>query len=118
MHLIIPLVTNGLSHPYPLDESIFIFRGFRSKFSFLFHFSMKIMSANRIAPDGTPHFAVTHLGLICLSMSHKKDTGLYGLRLIKMRSKPLNPCLKFDSVNLLFISQNIPADFKVSKTKL
>ena len=25
-----PLVTNGLSHPYQLDESTFIFRGIRS----------------------------------------------------------------------------------------
>ena len=37
-----PFVTNGLSHPYQLDESTFIFRGIGSNFSFLFHFSMKI----------------------------------------------------------------------------
>ena len=30
-----PLVTNGLSNSYHLDESIFIFRGIRSIFSFL-----------------------------------------------------------------------------------
>ena len=53
-----PLVTNGFSHPYHLYVSIFIFRGIRSDFSFLFHFSMKIMSAHRIAPDGTPCFAI------------------------------------------------------------
>ena len=63
------LVTNGLSNSYYLDGSIFIFRGSRSIFAFLFHFSMKIMSANRIAPDGTPRFA-SHLGLFCLPMSH------------------------------------------------
>ena len=36
---------------------------------------MKIMlnSIYRIAPDGTPHFAVSHQGLFCLPMSHKKD---------------------------------------------
>ena len=34
---------------------------------------MKIMSANRIAPDGTLRFAASHLGLFCLSMFHKKD---------------------------------------------
>ena len=34
---------------------------------------MKIMSANRIAPDGTPCIAASHLGLFCLPMSHKKD---------------------------------------------
>ena len=31
------------------------------------------MSANRIAPDGTPRFAASHLGLFCFLMSHKKD---------------------------------------------
>ena len=33
----------GLSHPYHLDESIFIFCGINSNSSFLFHFLMKIM---------------------------------------------------------------------------
>ena len=37
---------------------------------------MKFMSANRIAPDGTPRFALSHLGLFCLPMSHKKDARL------------------------------------------
>ena len=36
-------VTNGISHPYHLGESTSIFRGNRSDFSFLFHFSMKFM---------------------------------------------------------------------------
>ena len=37
-----PLVTNGLSHSYQLDESTYIFRGNRSSFFlFLFHFSTK-----------------------------------------------------------------------------
>ena len=36
-----PNVTNGLSHPYHLDKSTFIFRGIGSNFSF--HFSMNIM---------------------------------------------------------------------------
>ena len=36
--------------------------------SFLFHFSKKFISANRIAPDGTPRFAASHLGLLCLPM--------------------------------------------------
>ena len=38
-----PPVTNGLSHPYQLDESTFIFRDIRSDFSFQFHFSKKFM---------------------------------------------------------------------------
>ena len=71
-----PLVTNGLSHPYHLEESTFIFRGIRSNFSFLFIFSMEIKIANRIAPDGTPRFVASHLGIFRLPMSHKKDTRL------------------------------------------
>ena len=67
------LVTNGLSHPYRFDMSIFVFRGIRSNVSFLIHFLMKFMYAYRIAPDGTPRFAASHLGLFCLSLSHKKD---------------------------------------------
>ena len=71
-----PPVTNELSHLYRLDESIFIFSGIRSNFSFLFHFSMKFMSANRITPDRTPRFAASHLRLFCFPMSHKKDSRL------------------------------------------
>ena len=63
-------------HHYHLDESILIFLDIMSKFSFLFHFSMKIKIANRIATDGTPRFAASHLGLFCLPMSHKKDDRL------------------------------------------
>ena len=60
-----PYVTNELSHPYHLDESTFVIRGIRSEFSFLCHFSMEFQQANRIASDGTPHFAASHLGLFC-----------------------------------------------------
>ena len=39
-----PLVTNGLSHPYHLDESTFIFRGIRSNFAFLLaHLSQRLI---------------------------------------------------------------------------
>ena len=73
-----PLVTNGLTHPYQLDESIFILRGVRSIFTFVFHFSIKMKKTNKnkIAPDGTPRFAASHLGLFCLPMSYKKDARL------------------------------------------
>ena len=37
---------------------------------------MKIKKANRIAPDGTPQNAASHLGLFCLPMTHKKDAKL------------------------------------------
>ena len=77
MYLFNPLVTNGLSHPYHLDGSTFINRSIRSDFSFLFHFSMKFMKANRIAPDGTLRFAASHLGLFCLPISYKKGRQAY-----------------------------------------
>ena len=38
-----PLMTNEFSHHYQLDESTFIFRGVRSGFYFLSHFSMKFL---------------------------------------------------------------------------
>ena len=66
-------LTNGFSHHYQLGESTFNFRGVRSDFLFLSHFSKKFLQANRIAPDGTPRSAVSHLGLCCLPMSHKRD---------------------------------------------
>ena len=59
-----------------LDEATFIFRVVRSDFYFLSHFSMKFLCANRIAPDGTPRSAASHLGLFCLPMSHKRDARL------------------------------------------
>ena len=45
-------------------------------FHFHFIFLMKIISANRVAPDGTPRFAASHLELFYLPMSHKKDARL------------------------------------------
>ena len=71
-----PYLTNGFSRHYHLGESTLIFRGIRSDFQFLNKFLMKILSANRIAPDGTPHSAASHLGLFCLPMSHKRDARL------------------------------------------
>ena len=71
-----PYLTNGFSHHYQLGESAFIFRDVRSDFYFLSHFSMKFLQANRIAPDGTPRSAASHLGLCCLPMSHKRDARL------------------------------------------
>ena len=62
---------NGLAHYYHLDESTYIFRGDRNDFQFFFNFLVKFLYANRIAPDGTPHSAASHLELYCLPMSHK-----------------------------------------------
>ena len=71
-----PYLTNGFSHYYQLGESTFTFRGVRSDFYLLSHFSMKFLRANRIAPDGTPRFSASRLGLCCLPMSLKKDARL------------------------------------------
>ena len=69
-----PYLTNRLSHHYHLGESTFnAFRGIRSDFEFLSHFSMKFLSANRIAPSGAILF---EMGLFCLLMSHKRDVRL------------------------------------------
>ena len=38
-----PYLTNGFSHRYHLGESTFNFRGVRSEFDHLFHFSMKFL---------------------------------------------------------------------------
>ena len=64
-------MTNVFSHRYQLGESTFIFWDIRCVI-----FSMNFLQANRIAPDGTPRFAASHLGLFCLPMSHKKDARL------------------------------------------
>ena len=70
-------MTNGFTHRYHLGESTFILGASgRCDFKILFKFSMKFLQANRIAPDGTPHFAASHLGLCCLPMSHKRDARL------------------------------------------
>ena len=61
-----PFLTNAFSNHYHLGDSSFI----------LGHFSMKFLYANRIAPDGTPQSAASHLGLFRLHMSHKKDARL------------------------------------------
>ena len=71
-----PYLTNGSTHHDHLGESTFIFRGVRSDLRSLSCFSMKFLPANRIAPDGTPHSAASHLGLFCLPLSHKSDTRL------------------------------------------
>ena len=71
-----PYLMNGFSHHCYLGESTISFRGVRSDFYFLSHFSKKFLCANRNAPDGMPRFAASHLGLFCLPMSHKRDTRL------------------------------------------
>ena len=71
-----PYLTNGFSHRIQLGETTFIFRGVRSDFYFISQFSMTFLCANRIAPDGTPRSAASHLRLYCLHVCHKRDARL------------------------------------------
>ena len=69
------MFNHGIAHLSHLGESTFINRGFRCDFRILLNFLMEIL-LNRIAPDGMLHSVASHLGLFCLSMSHKKDARL------------------------------------------
>ena len=53
-------------------------------FYFIFEEKYKIINANRMAPDGTPRFAASHLGILSLPMSNKKET-----RLIWVKDNPV-----------------------------
>ena len=64
---------------------------------FLSNFSMKFLWANRIAPDGMPCSAASHLGLCCLPMSHKKRPGIYEL----IRFKHLSVGVIFTKASLM-----------------
>ena len=57
----------------------FHIRGIRSDFEFLLHFWINF--TNRIAPDGTPRSAASHLGLLCLPKSHIKDARLIRVKI-------------------------------------
>ena len=54
-------------------------KGVWSDVYFLFHFSIKFHCANRIAPDGMPRSAASHLGLCCLLCPIYRTSGLYEL---------------------------------------
>ena len=71
-----PNLMNGFIPRYHLGESILIFRVFRCDFKISLYISIIFLYENRIAPDGTPRSAASHLGLFCLPMSHKRDARL------------------------------------------
>ena len=56
---------------------------------------MKFLCANRIAPDGMPRSAASHLGLCYLPMSHKKDARL-------IRDKPYETVYLFGGMGKLY----------------
>ena len=69
------LVTNGLSHPNYLDESIVIFRGIRSYFPFLFHFFDKIP----LSKQNSLRWDAAYCGVTSGAILFKRTPGLYGL---------------------------------------
>ena len=66
-----------------MDESTLNFRGIRSNFAFICHFSMKFNKANRIAQDGTPPLR-RHICGYSFPMSNKKDARLIWVRIPEM----------------------------------
>ena len=80
-NIINPYLTDGFTHHYQLGESTFYLGMLGVIFIFLSHFSMKFLCANRIAPDGTPRSAVSHLRLYCCLCPTNGTPGLYELKL-------------------------------------
>ena len=69
-----PHVTNGLSHPYHLDQSTFIL----GALGVIFHFFTLFDEIHvHVSKQNSPRWdAASYLGLLCLPMSHKKDVRL------------------------------------------
>ena len=65
---------------------------------------MKIVYANRKAPDGTPRFVASHLVLFCLPMSLKKN-----VRFKWVKEKSTLAVRRFDSMKRekMFYKQSI-----------
>ena len=77
-----PLVTNGLSHPYHLDESTFIYRGSRGDFSFFISFFDEIPVNKQNSPRCDAAFCgVTSGDYSVCQCSIKRTPGLYGFKL-------------------------------------
>ena len=64
-----PLYTGGLFLCYILGESICHFRMSSLFCCFFSIFDGKILLANNLEPDQTPHYVVSDLGLQCLPMT-------------------------------------------------
>ena len=60
-------------------------------FIFISFFDENQKKTSRVAPDGTPRFAASYLGLFCLHRSHKKDARL--IRVKKFYSNVKLLCL-------------------------
>ena len=69
-------MTNGLSHRYHLDESIFIFRDIRCSFFIFISFFDENPASKQNSPRWDAAFWGVISGLFCLPVSHKKDDRL------------------------------------------
>ena len=74
--LLTPLLRMEFPTLINLTSPLSFKRGLGVIFIFISFFDENKKKANRIAPDGTPRNAASHLGLFCLPMSHKKDARL------------------------------------------
>ena len=71
----IPLVTNGLSHTYQMDESTFILRGSGREFFFYFNF---IFDEYHVSKQNSPNSPIWGQSVSLCSI--KRTPGLYGLK--------------------------------------
>ena len=53
---------------------------------------MTFLCENRIAPDGKPRSAASHLGLCCLPMSHRGASGLNELIVLTVCENQVKSC--------------------------
>ena len=72
-------LTNGFSHHYKLDGSTFTFRGVRSGFYFLTHFSMKFLCATEKPKMGRSVLQRHIWGYAACLCTTKRTPGLYEL---------------------------------------
>ena len=83
-----PYVTNEISRPYHLISSTFRFRGIRSNFSFLFHFSVRFLYS--ITSDETPRSVASHLKKKLKKKKKKKNMQRSGTEAIRTQISPQN----------------------------
>ena len=98
-------MTNELAMHHHLGGSTFILRGNRSDFKFLYIF-IKILKANRIALDGTPRSASSHMGLYRLPITKTCPCNIMILLALKIENFQLK---NFDI--FLIFAQNIDCGY-------
>ena len=108
-------MTNGISHPYHLDPSIFIFRGVRSSFSFFISFSDEIHLSKQNIPRWK-RFTASHLGLFCLPMSHKKER--IHISYFSLLPNPFSKCAMFIICLYVYLIKIIKILFKPKEARL